>query len=222
MSAVPRPPGYLQYLPAIYREDGFLEQFLKGFEAILSGEPEVEGGERVVGLEEKIDAVVRQFRPRAERPEDQATTQFLQWLADWVALALREDWDEEKQRDLIRDVVSIYPLRGTLKGVDRYLKIYAGSGGGVGIVDDVSPMQVGRTSRVGVNAVVGGMAPHAFVVNIAFAEADPEKTRLMSDAVRAILDLEKPAHTYYQVHFQNVGMQVGVIAKATLGRNTFI
>jgi phage tail-like protein len=225
MNGDPRQAGYLQYLPAIYRDDGFLDQFLKGFEAILSGEPGAEA-ERVVGLEEKIDTAASLFLPLAAQPTDsdpgarQQATEFLQWLAGWVALALREDWGEQTQRDLIRDIVSIYPLRGTLKGVERYLKIYAG--GGVSITDDLSPMRLGTTSQVGRNTIVGGMAPHLFLVRIAFAQADPQQTRRMADAVRAILDVEKPAHTRYQLNFQNVGMQVGVVDKATLGRNTFI
>lgn len=219
-----REARYLQYLPAIYREDGFLEQFLKGFEAILSGGTE-EGG-HVVGLEEKIDTAVSCFLPLGGQPTDidpeakRLATQFLHWLAGWVALALREDWSEQTQRDLIRDIVSIYPLRGTLKGVERYLKIYAG--GGVSITDDLPAMRLGTASQVGKSTIVGGMAPHLFLVKIAFAQADPEQTRRMSDAVRAILDVEKPAHTRYQLTFQNVGMQVGVLSKATLGKNTFI
>jgi len=219
-------PGYLQHLPAIYRGDGFLEEFLKGFEAILSGEPGTEIGGRVVGLEEKIEAAVSRFLPLDAPPVEpdpearEQTTRFLRWLADWVALALREDWDEKAQRQLIRDIVSIYPLRGTLKGVERYLKIYVGPG--VSITDDRAPMRLGTASRVGEDTVLGGMAPHLFLVNIAVAEAIPGKTKAMSDAVRAILDLEKPAHTYYQLTLQNLGIQVGVETKARLGVNTFI
>ena len=118
MNGVPRQGGYLQYLPAIYRDDGFLEQFLKGFEAILSGVPETEGGERVVALEEKIETAVSRFLSLDARPQDLEpeakgrATEFLHWLAGWVALALREDWGEQTQRDLIRDIVSIYPQIG--------------------------------------------------------------------------------------------------------------
>ena len=45
-------------------------------------------------------------------------------LAQWVALALREDWSVETRRRLIANVVPLYRLRGTTKGIELALAAY--------------------------------------------------------------------------------------------------
>lgn len=52
-------------------------------------------------------------------------TDFLPWLASWVALTLQKDWSEYQKRKLISEIVSIYQERGLKKGLHTYLDIYA-------------------------------------------------------------------------------------------------
>jgi phage tail-like protein len=102
---------YLRYLPPIYAKDAisrdFLERFLSLFESILGG---VEG---------HIHRLPELFDPYA------APACFLPWLASWVALDLDEEWDEQKKRDAIARAFQLQCLRGTVKGMRKYLKLYA-------------------------------------------------------------------------------------------------
>ena len=54
------------------------------------------------------------------------TAEFLPWLAGWVTLSLRADWDEATQRSFIQQIVPLYRLRGTATGLERMLELYTG------------------------------------------------------------------------------------------------
>jgi phage tail-like protein len=164
------------------------------------------------GFGEEIENIPDLFDPHA------APTDFLPWLASWMALILRADWDESQQRAVLAKIIPLYAKRGTKSGIEEYLKIYAGEG--VTIKDDLSPLQIGASSTVGVDTVVGGQPPYFFIVNVAFAEPDPERIKLKVKAVRDVLDIEKPAHTFYQLNFQGPTLQIGVAS--TVGEDTLI
>jgi hypothetical protein len=103
--------------------------------------------------------------------------EFLPWLAQWVALSLRADWDEDTKRRFIQQIVSLYRLRGTPAGLQRMLELY---------------------TRERVEVYDGFAAPaHFFQVQLTLNEADPELLRTKQQIARAIVDQEKPAHTFY-------------------------
>src|SRR5262245_36803958 len=111
-------PGssYLDYLPALFQQDAppgrtnWLGRFLLAFEAIFTGA----GDPSAPGLEEQLDGVgdgavrgiERTFEPGPGMDDGQrAPSEFLEWLSQWVALSLRADVDEERQRVLIANAV---------------------------------------------------------------------------------------------------------------------
>jgi phage tail-like protein len=161
---------------------------------------------------ERIDSIPDLFDPHA------APSDFLPWLASWMALILRADWDESQQRAVLAKIIPLYAKRGTKSGIEEYLKIYAGEG--VTIRDELTSLQIGVSSTVGSDMNVGGQPPYFFVVNVAFAEPDPEKLKPKVKAVKDVLDIEKPAHTYYQLNFQGPTLQIGVAS--TIGADTLI
>ena len=99
---------YLQYLPAIYQDDEFLNRFLMIFEEILSP------------VESILENIHYHFDPMMA-PEG-----FLPWLASWIDLVLDENWPVQKRRELIKAGVELYHWRGTKRGLQEYLKIYTG------------------------------------------------------------------------------------------------
>ncbi len=121
----------IDYLPAIYRDEGLLEPFLQPFEEVFTG---------FGGLLSDID---RYFSPAFTDPE------FLPWLAGWVALVLDEDWDEAKRRRLISEAVELYRWRGTVRGLQRYLEIYTGLQPEIREWHWPGGMQIGVASRIG-------------------------------------------------------------------------
>lgn len=219
--------SYLQYLPAIFQEDAdqqgvsFLGRFLLAFEQILSGPGDLTGP----ALEERVDALPTYFIPLAgdsrSASAGQAPAEFLPWLARWVALALREDWEEEEQRRFLASVVPLYRLRGTPAGLREMLHIYTGMG--VETNELLRPMQIGATSTVGIDTAVGGGAPHYFIVKLILTsdnpDIDPNYHRRVRIA-RAIIDQEKPAHTYYDLQIVLPAIQIG--AHSTVGKDTLI
>jgi phage tail-like protein len=50
---------------------------------------------------------------------------YLDWLAQWVALQLDPAWDEYQQRTVLSEIVGIYSQRGTKLGLDTFFDIYA-------------------------------------------------------------------------------------------------
>ena len=154
--------GYLDYLPAIFRQDPFAGQFLLAFESVLSGP---------AGLEGTIGTIARYWDPALTDPE------FLDWLAGWVSLTLRADWDVPTRRDFIAKIVPLYTLRGTVDGLAQMLGLYTGQS--VEIHDTFDAV------------------PYFFEVKLTLSEADPALLRVKQQIARAIIDQEKPAHTFY-------------------------
>ena len=161
------PSSYLDYLPAIFRQDPFAGQFLLAFEAVLSGV----GGQP--GLETTISRIASYFDPAATDAE------FLPWLAGWVALSLRADWDEPTRRGFIARIVPLYRLRGTPAGLQQMLTLYTGEP--VDIYDAFDN------------------PPYFFEVKLTLSEADPALLQAKQQIARAIIDQEKPAHTFYSL-----------------------
>jgi phage tail-like protein len=214
--------GYERYLPELFRTDPFYGRFLKSFEKILSGVNDgvLIDGQPVVGLEDEIDRVSQHFVP------DQAPREFLKWLAAWLALSLRDDWDEATQRMLTRRIASFFPRRGTRSGLEELLNLYLQAGAPPGppavIASIVEPVafQVGVHSTVGMDTWVGGGAPHHFTVLVDFQVVTPSSLELKPRAVADIVDREKPAHTYYDLQLLIPTIRVGV--RSTVGMDTVL
>lgn len=72
-------------------------------------------------LEKTIDRLAELFDPW-KTPSD-----FLPWLATWIALDLEPDWNEYQKRLFISQMTSIYQQRGLKSGLLKYLDIYVAS-----------------------------------------------------------------------------------------------
>jgi phage tail-like protein len=202
---------YLDYLPAIYQQDAqvgqpnFLGRFLLAFEQVLTGLGDIDEP----GLEEILDGIVdpvsgvlrlagvhRYFNPGPNLPDhERAKAKFLEWLAGWVALTLRADLDELRQRDFVARAVFLYRLRGTKQGLEEFVRIYTRLG--VSINEWNTPFQIGVHSTIGVDTILDGGGPYFFQVVLRLPTPDPEEQRKYREVVTAIIDMEKPAHSYY-------------------------
>lgn len=162
----PQPQSsYLDYLPALFRQEPFVGQFLLAFETVLTGA----GGQP--GLETTIGRIADYFDPGVTEAD------FLPWLAEWVTLSLRADWDEQTQRSFIQQIVPLYQLRGTRDGLLQMLTLYT-----------TEPVQIYDAFDD---------RPYFFEVQLTLSEADPALLQEKQQIARAIIDQEKPAHTYY-------------------------
>jgi phage tail-like protein len=215
---------YLDYLPAIYQQDveprhpKSLGRLLLAFEHMLTGL----GDSSEPGLEEILDGIAdsltravrlaglhRYFDPGPNLPDNErAPKEFLEWLAGWVALTLRGDLDELRQRDFIARVASLYRQRGTRRGLEKIIGIYTRLAATINEVD--TPLQIGVRSRIGTDTTLDGGAPHFFRVLIRLTTPNPEEIRRYREVVTAIIEIEKPAHTYYVLDAETPMLQIGV------------
>jgi phage tail-like protein len=197
----------LDDLPAVLREDPFLGRFLVAFEKVLvgvdDGTPYPDPGvpARAAGIEQLVAGLAGAF--------DAATTPaaFLPWLASWVALTLRADLDEAKQRDFLAGIAQRYRRRGTLGN----------------LVDLISILTVGRPT------VTEDDQPHHFTISIVlppqggFAGSGADYADFIDRQTtisHALIELEKPAHTTYQLNPIFPSLQIGV--HSTVGVDTLL
>ncbi|MBD2184296.1 phage tail protein I [Aerosakkonema funiforme] len=199
--------SYLQYLPYLQQSDKFLGHFLLAIERILSGFTPKDSDDIMpnqLGLEEYIDRIHTYFNPGLSTEESgTAPADFLPWLASWVAASLQEEWDENFQRKFISNIVPLYRLRGTKAGMKKILEIYTG--------EEVKIYEFDRPA-------------HYFQVEMTLSET-AENLRRKQQIAKTILDLQKPAHTFYSfqvlvptMQIRNKDLQNGII----VGRTTIL
>ena len=104
--------SFVSYLPEFYRSNEenfeFLDRFLGMYQSMI-----LDLQEEVVNISHYLDS-------------DVTSTEFLHWLAKWVAIDDVFRWDEQKLRNFIKQSFSIYKLKGTKEGLERVIELYLG------------------------------------------------------------------------------------------------
>jgi phage tail-like protein len=106
-----------------------------------------------------------------------APSDFMPWLANWFVLTFDSTWNEAQRRQLMAEAHQIYARRGTPWALSRILEIYTGERP---LIDDQSQELEAHTFRVTLPVASG-------LVNV--------------DLVKALVNVNKPAHTSYSLHF---------------------
>ena len=226
---------YLRHLPAIYGADPAGRELT---ERLLALPASILGG-----LEEAIDGLPRLFDPEAAPAGDPPS--WLHWLAGWLAFAPSEAWSEADTRRHIAQAFDLAGRRGTVDGLRRYLRIYAGVEAHVTEPSLRTTLwALGETSTLGFStalapaalqgAVLGTSATldqshltrgddfgaalfedvaHRFCVAVYCAEL---RRPGALDAVRAVIEREKPAHTTCHLRVIEPRMRVGVQSRVGL------
>jgi phage tail-like protein len=148
----------------------------------------------LLDVEQRIDGLAKYFDP-TETP-----TEFLPWLSSWVAFTMRADLGESQQRRFLARIAPLYRRRGTLQNLQELLTIFT-RGGVPTITEDPAK-------------------PHFFHVTMRLALDTPEAQLRQSAIAHALIDLEKPAHTYYELQLLFPTMQIGVTS--TIGVDTLL
>jgi phage tail-like protein len=152
-------------------------------------------------LEQRIDTLDTLFDPLALPDRDLA---FLPWLASWTAFTLRANLPIEQQREFIAKLIPLYRRRGTKENLEKLLAIFV----------QVTPTITENVSDAGADA------PHFFHVRIARHRADTGELARLGAIARALIELEKPAHTAYSLEDIFPTMKVGVFS--TVGKDTLL
>ena len=174
----------LDYLPANYREDANENEndpsFTKRFLSVFEEEFNVFEGL----LEESSLALNTDFAP----------SEFLPWLAECAGLVLEAGLPESKKRRLLNEAAQLYRMRGTRRGLSRYLEICTG----------VKPqifdrphkgLRLGDGRTFGQSPRLGHLAAHSFLVVLTV----PRSASIDIGILRRIIESQKPAHTAYEL-----------------------
>ena len=104
--------SFVDYLPEIYREgqgkDSFLARFVGIFQSIY------------IDLEDEIDYTPLKF------DTDRTSKDFLNWIADWFSVKDASIWGEKRLRQLIKEAVKIYKMKGTKRAIAKIVQEYSG------------------------------------------------------------------------------------------------
>ncbi len=227
------PSDYLRHLPEILRAPSsrtgrsFLGEFLKIFEALLSGRADAATpAGRVASIDERVDQYTDYLDPALvpldETPGPTLNSDFLNYLASWVALTFDQNWDMTRKRAWLSQIVPLYKRRGTLVGIRTYLSMFVGDQ--VTVDEPPGGFVVGATSTVGEDSFIAGGPAYFFRVRVAYAFGsapfDLKEWTNLKTSTAAIVDLEKPAHTYYLLDARTPGFVVGT--HSTVATDTLI
>ena len=208
---MPSSPGpLLNRLPAIYHTSEHLRTILSTFEAVLFGKDEEDPNEKRqwrfphegMPLASSIKNIASLF------DAFQTPTEFLPWLAQWVALTHLEGLTEERQRQLLAKIVPLYAQRGTKIYLMKLLAFFTPENATVSIQDQELPGFVVGTARIGLSSWLERDRPFWFEVEITTPAptGDAEMQRALRDqwepGVRRVIDLAKPAPTLYELHWR--------------------
>ena len=198
--------SYLEhYLPATYRQDPDSASYLDRFLANLEG--------FYTTAEDKIAAVRLLFDVRGAPPDA------LDWLSGWFGAALDPALDDYRRRLFIRFALHLFQYRGTRYGLQMALRLALDECPSEEIFADPHTC----CTRPGILRIVeNSPTPHFFSVLVPMpADADPDSLKFQNRVgiAQRVIDLEKPAHTTYQLKFFWALFRVG---EARLGLDTQI
>jgi phage tail-like protein len=186
----------LSYLPAIYEEvaqkkDSPLRALLLISDSFFSD------------VERTINEIDEYFDP--SRAPSQAQSDFLSWLASWVALTPDERWFERKKRYFVRNAAQIYRYRGTTKGLKFMLNQFFDEPVHMEVEEWawVQGMQIEEHSTIGVDTTLIENMDLNHCFKVTWKRPSPDVSDEFKSRIRNLIDLEKPAHTrcYFEIEY---------------------
>lgn len=225
------PSAYLDNLPSIYGQQeyrDFMERFLALTESVLGS------------LDTSIDGLPQLFDVGASPAG--GFPSWLNWLAGWLDFELSETWLEDEARQALAQAFELYGQRGTLDGLRRYLKLYAGVEAHITEPSlHTALWSLGTTSTLGFSTMLAPaqlqgavLGSSAIMDQSHISQADAFGAALFDDVahhfcvqvycaelnrpgvldnVVTVLEKEKPAHTTYHLCVIEPKLRVGVQAQ---------
>ncbi|HEV7374860.1 MAG TPA: phage tail protein [Pyrinomonadaceae bacterium] len=209
---------YLRRLPKTFVRDDEVASFLRRYLAVFEG--------TLGEFEARSDARLALIDPRSTPPE------LLPWLAGFLGLVLDERWPVNVSRTMIQEAAWLFRMRGTVRGLTRFLEIYTGTKviliekfrlrgmGGVTVGESAqftSNSVLGAGFRVGgavgddETNVLSGTIEDAFDTHAhRFSVIIPAMLSAEQlEVVRHILEVHRPAHTLFDVCTLDAGVRIG-------------
>lgn len=207
--------------------------------------------EQIDSLPDTLAPLSSYYELPVDEQQTQKKRDYLKWFSSWVNLVVSEDWEDQQKRDILAKILPLYKKRGTVEGLTEYLKIYAGEGIAIqddlppiqvgdkassqvgvnmvigGFPPDTPAMQLPTeqspgVSQLGDNTIIEGFPPYFFIVRAAVSVSGPMALQKKRKAIIKILEMEKPAHTWYRLWVRGPTFIINDPNTAILGVNTII
>lgn len=173
--------SFVDYLPEFYRSNEknfeFLDRFLGMYQSMI-----LDLQEEVVNISHYLDS-------------DVTSTEFLHWLAQWVAIDDVFRWDEQKLRNFIKQSFSIYKLKGTKEGLERVIELYLGQKPRIVETYEIMNTYSKSEYQEQYQSLYGDNIYSFFV----FVEEKFVPTKEVLNGLNAIIEHYKPAYTVGKV-----------------------
>lgn len=161
----PLPPKYsralyTEFLPPFFQESELLGRYLKIFQSIW--EP----------IQQRQDHIEAHFDTHLAPP------QVLAWLAHWLAIPLKSNWPEARQRAWMREAVNLYRWRGTRYGLSRSLE-----------------------TVFGITPILKEDATRPYTLQVILLDSPDGEDSASREAITEFIQQHIPAHTLAQVEF---------------------
>ena len=215
---------YLPFLPSLYSQDPASRDFLERLLALAAS--------ALGGIENEIEDLPLSFDPQAAPDAD-----WLAWLASWMDFRLAGNWSSADARKYLSQAFELYGWRGTIHGLRRMLKMYAGVNARIWEPARYASLwTLGEQSSLGVTTMLapspleGAVLGSTASLDLSRVTDDESGAMLFEDlantfcvevyaaeltlpgsvqSLRAVLDREKPAHTVYGLSIIEPGMTIG-------------
>lgn len=106
---LPTPHPLETRLPGVFREDDFTVRMMAGLDGVLAP------------IFVTLDCLEAYLDP-ALTPED-----FLDWLANWVAIDVGDGWTSQQRRDIVAHAFALHRWRGTVRGLTEQVRLATGA-----------------------------------------------------------------------------------------------
>lgn len=157
-------------LPAIYHDDGKMQDFVLAFDESLAP---------VIAV---LDNLAAYLDPLL------APVDFVGWLAGWVGLAVDDDWPPARRRELVARTVELYRWRGTARGLREAVALHSGT-----------ECEIVESGGVAWSAVTGGELPGTGDPLLTVRVRPPDGVDLDLRRLDSLVEAAKPAHLAHRI-----------------------
>lgn len=175
-------------LPGALQEDDLCQRMMAAFDEVMAP------------IFVTLDCFDAYLDPKLA-PED-----FVEWLASWVGVEIDETWTLERRRQLIRDAVVLYRMRGTAAGLAAHVRLYAGVG------PEIEESGACAWSQTADHPIPGRSSPDLTVrVHV------EDQAGVRQSTLSRIVGASRPAHIPYRVEIVVAGTAVESPAESPAG-----
>lgn len=201
---------WLDLLPPAFREGTQAGDLLAAFEAVFTDSSAFNGTDQPA-FEELIGSMDRWFTPIGTHAIPETRPEFLEWLSGLLAVGLRLDWDDHTKRRVLAEAVPLFRMRGTKTGLQRMLQLHLTTGSLAESLDGLEESGDALVRVLDTEEELGfEPPPFYFAVRITLRHNDAIRQRRDAEIAIALIEQEKPAHTFYGLQLDSPRLRLGL------------